>query len=1096
MASSKNTQPKYQRKSHHDHILDIPDTYIGSTETQKKECWIMNQDEKIEWKKIDINPGFMRIFEEILLNAFDHSVRNDNVKTIKIEVDQDNGKISIMNDGPGIPIKHHETEKKSDGSPMYIPELIFGELLTSSHYDKKQKRIEGGKNGYGSKLTSIFSKKFIVETVNDGKKYKQVFEKNMKKKNKPKITSCKSKDYTKIIYHPDFPRFKLNGIDDTHFNLMKKRAYDISACSRKTVSVYFNKKLIKCKTFDKYINFYPFENENVIYDNVNERWEIACTITDNPFQVSFVNGIETLEGGSHVEYVRNQIVKQLKKELDKKYKKLNFKTSYIKHKLGLFIKSFIENPNFHSQTKEKLTSQSKTFGSICEVTDKFIKKLIKTPQIQEIISYAKYQENKQLKKTDGKKVKRLTSVDKLDDANKAGTKESSKCTLILTEGDSAKAFAVSGLSEIGRDYYGVYPLKGKLLNVRNASQKQISGNKEIEELKKIIGLKQGTIYKNTNDLRYGKILILTDADIDGSHIKGLVINMIETFWPSLLNIKGFVTSMKTPIIKATYKNKVKQFFTEQQYDLWKKDTENYNRWTIKYYKGLGTSTSKEAKKYFKDFEKYKIYYNYDDESSEALKLAFFKGIDKKWSNKRKKWLEKYDKNKVLDKEVQIPIHEFVNKDLIHFSNSDNFRSIPNICDGLKPGQRKVIYAVLKRNLKKEIKVSQLSGYVSEITAYHHGEMSLQNTIINLAQNFTGSNNLPLLQANGMFGTRLSGGNDHASPRYIFTCMSPKTSYVFDKNDNPLYKYINEDGLIVEPEYYVTTLPMVLINGAEGIGTGFSTYIPSHSIQDIKENIKRKLNGEAFKSMKPYYKGFKGDITEIKENEYVIKGKYKWNKKMLIIEELPIIGNYRWIEKYKIFLNKLLETKKIKDYENYSSEKNVEFHIKFDAKTYDIYKNNNTKLEKDFKLQSSLKITNMYLFDKNYKLKKYKTTLDILQDFYDIRIEYYQKRKEYMLKEYEKELDTLYQKIKFIEYVMDDKIKVFRQKKENIIKQLEDFEFKKIENGYDHLLKIPLYQFTYEKIKELNNQKINKEKEYKILLNSSKEQLWKNDINNI
>jgi len=1087
---------KYQRKSHHDHILDIPDTYIGSTESEEKECWIMNQDENIEWKKLNINAGFMRIFEEILLNSFDHSVRNENVKTIKIEVNQQDGSISIMNDGPGIPIKYHETEKKKDGKPMYIPELIFGELLTSSHYDKKQKRIEGGKNGYGAKLTNIFSTKFILETVNNGKKYKQVFENNMKTKKNPKITECKGNDYTKIIYHPDFPRFKLNGIDDTHFNLMKKRAYDISACSKKTVSVYFNKKMIKCKTFDKYINFYPFDNENVIYDNVNERWEIACTITDNPFQVSFVNGIETLEGGSHVEYVRNQIIKQLKVELDKKYKKLNFKTSYIKHKLGLFIKSFIENPNFNSQTKEKLTSQSKTFGSTCNVSDKFIKKLIKTPQIQEIITYAKYQENKQLKKTDGKKVKRLTSVDKLDDANKAGTSESSRCTLILTEGDSAKAFAVSGLSEIGRDYYGVYPLKGKLLNVRNASQKQISGNKEIEELKKIIGLQQGKVYKDTTELRYGKILILTDADIDGSHIKGLVINMIETFWPSLLNIKDFVTSMKTPIIKATYKNKVEQFFTDQQYHIWKQKTFNYERWNIKYYKGLGTSTAKEAKTYFKDFNKYKIYYNYEDGSSDALKLAFFKGTDKTWTDKRKRWLEKYDRNEVLDKEVQIPIYDFVNKDLIHFSNSDNHRSIPNICDGLKPGQRKVIYAVLKRNLKKEIKVSQLSGYVSETTAYHHGEMSLQNTIINLAQNFTGSNNLPLLQPNGMFGTRLNGGSDHASPRYIFTCMSKDTPMIFDKRDNPLYTYINDDGLFVEPEYYVTTLPMVLINGAEGIGTGFSTYIPSHSIKDIKENIQRKLNGDNFKPMKPYYNGFKGEVIEINTNEYLIKGIYKWNNKTLIIEELPIIGNYRWIEKYKIYLNKLLDDKKIKDYENYSSENNVEFHITFDTKSYNSYKKSEKKLLNDFKLENSLKITNMYLFDKDYKLKKYKTTLDILQDFYEIRIEYYQKRKEYMLKEYEKELETLYEKIKFIEYVMDDKIKVFRQKKENIVNQLEEYEFKKIEDSYDHLLKIPLYQFTYEKIEELNNEKINKEKEYKNLLNSTKEDLWKNDLINI
>lgn len=1087
------SKQRYQRKTHHQHILDIPDTYIGSTETQTKECWIINENEEIVWKKVDINAGFMRIYEEIILNAFDHSVRNDNVKQIRIDVDQKKGRVLITNDGPGIPIEYHETEKRKDGSPMYIPELIFGELLTSSHYDKNQKRIEGGRNGYGGKVCNIFSRKFIVETVCNYKKYKQVFENNMMKKREPKIEECKSTDFTRIAYYPDFPRFKLSGIDDTHLMMMKKRAYDISACSRKNVSVYFNKKLIKCKTFDKYIHFYPFENDNMIYDNVNEHWEIACTITEQPFQVSFVNGIETLEGGTHVDYVRNQIVKKLKEELDKKYKKMNFKTSYIKHKLGVFIKSFIENPVFNSQTKEKLTSQSKTFGSECEVSDKFIKKLIKTPQIQEIISYAKFQENKQLKKSDGKKVKRLTTIDKLDDANKAGTKDSSKCTLILTEGDSAKAFAVSGLSILGRDYYGVYPLKGKLLNVRNASQKQVSGNKEIEELKKIIGLQQGKVYEHTNELRYGKILILTDADIDGSHIKGLVINMIETYWPSLLELDNFITSMKTPIIKATYKKNVKQFYTQQEYEQWKLNNDT-KKWTIKYYKGLGTSTSKEAKEYFKDFDKYKIYYDYNEElSSEALRLAFFKGIDKIWSNKRKDWLEKYNRNDILDNNKKITIHDFINKDLIHFSYSDNQRSIPNLCDGLKPSQRKVIYSVLKRNLTKEIKVSQLSGYVSEATAYHHGEMSLQNSIINLAQNFPGSNNLSLLEPNGMFGTRLCGGSDHASPRYIFTCMSPHLSKLFDKRDNALLTYVDDDGILVEPEYYVSTLPIILINGSEGIGTGYSTYISPHNIEDIKNNLKRKLKGLSMVEMIPYFNGFQGTIEKIKKNEYKVYGTYQWKNKKLIINELPIVGNYRWIEKYKVYLNKLLDNKKIKDYENHSTENKVQFHITFDPKTFKEYKENVNKLIKDFKLEASFKTNNMYLFDSQHKLRKFDTTLDILEEFYKVRIEYYQKRKDYLLKLIEKELDTLYEKIKFIEYVMNDKIIVFKQKKLDIVNKLKEFEFKMIDNSYDHLLKIPLYQFTYEKLEELNNNKTNKEKEYNHLLNSTKEELWERDL---
>ena len=322
-------------------------------------------------------------------------------------------------------------------------------------------------------------------------------------------------------------------------------------------------------------------------------------------------------------------------------------------------------------------------------------------------------EQKKLSKTDGKKVSKII-IPKLDDANLAGTKDSHKCTLILTEGDSAKTTAIAGLSVIGRDYYGVFPLRGKIMNVKDISLQKISENAEITNLKKILGLEQNKDYsKGIDTLRYGKIMIMTDQDHDGSHIKGLLFNVFETLWGSLYKYDGFMTSLLTPIIKATNNSsrEIISFYNLSDYENWKKTIDEH-KWKIKYYKGLGTSTDEEAKEYFKNMKK--ITYKHTKDSDEFINLAF----NKKRADDRKTWLANYNKDDVLDyKDENISYETFINKDLIHFSNRNLERSIPNIMDGLKESTRKILYACFKRKLySNELKVAQLAGNVSEITA--------------------------------------------------------------------------------------------------------------------------------------------------------------------------------------------------------------------------------------------------------------------------------------------------------------------------------------------------------------------------------------------
>ena len=1109
----KSVEQTYKKMSQIQHIKELPDSYIGSIEKASFNMWVY--DDKLKSfirKDINIVPGLYKIFDEICVNSLDHHVRtknllaSDRVTIIKVNIDPMENCISVYNNGAGIDIAMHKKHK------IYVPEMIFGNLLTSANYDKSEKKITGGKNGYGAKLTNIFSTKFIIETIDKKRKlkYVQQFDNNMANKSKPIITKIKAttKPYTKITFYPDLEKFGMKKLDKDILSLMKKRVYDMIACTDKTLSVYLNNKKLEFKQFDKYVDLYIGDKKETtrIYENVNEYWEIvACPSLDDKFdQVSFVNGICTSQGGKHIEYVAKHITRKLQTYASTKgykRKKMKLKQSVIQDNLWLFIKSTIVNPSFSSQTKEYLTTNSTKFGSKFDISDKFIEKLAKSGVLERAMKLAEFKNDGLLSKIDGKKKSILRGIPKLDDANLAGTKKSNKCTIILTEGDSAKAFAVAGLSVIGRDKYGVFPLKGKLLNTRHASVDKVANNAEIENLSKIMGLKYDEDYENTNSLRYGHILVLTDQDVDGSHIKGLVFNWIHTFWPKLAKIDGFLRSMSTPIVKVTNKKKIIPFYTLTDYENWKKKIKNIKKWDTKYYKGLGTSTSKEAKEYFTNLNL--IDYVWCDKSENAMKLAF----DKELADNRKTWLKAYDKQAVIDQSSKkVTFDEFINKDLIHFSNYDTERSIPNMCDGLKPSQRKVLFSVIKRNLKKGIKISQLSGYVSEKSCYHHGENSLNECIISMAQDFVGTNNINLLVPDGQFGTRLQGGSDSASPRYIWTYMTTLTQLIYRPEDYPLYEYLDDDGTKIEPQFYLPIIPMILVNGSRGIGTGFSTYIPNHNPLDIVDNIKNLIKNKPIKKMTPWYQNFTGNIVEIDDKYYNIGKINKITSDTYKITELPI-GS--WTDRYKEFLESLIidknaDAKKKKNqcllsFKSNCTESIIDFTIKFKMdKLTKILKNN--ELEKRLNLIDSknTSISNMHLYTAKGNIKKYSNIDEILLEFYKLRLEYYIKRIAYQLKHLKSELEILNAKVKFIEGFINKKIDIINKDDVEIEKLLEDNELSKISMNsdppsYNYLIGMPIRSLTKKRVAELNKQRDNKDKEYNILLKKTPRELWLKDL---
>ena len=1101
---------EYQKLEHKEHVLTLPDTYIGSVDKTTDELWYLNENKMIK-KNLTYIPGEFKLFDEIIVNSLDQYVRmkkagkgHYQVTQIDIVVDKESGTISVKNNGDGISVAMHKKEK------IYIPELIFGNLLTSSNYNQQELKHVGGKNGYGAKLANIFSTQFTIETVdkNTKQKFVQSFYDNMSRKDEPSITKYTGLPYTQITYHPDYKRFKTSGLSDDMIKIMEKRAYDMAACTDSNVNVTFNGEKIATKSFEKYIDLYIGSDKKDnprAYEKVSERWEISAAL--NPSlsfeQISFVNGIHTFKGGKHVDYITNQITKKLA-EFIKKKKKLDIKPNYIKENIIVFVKSTIDNPSFNSQTKDCLTTNASKFGSKCEISDKFIDALSKCGIIERAIELNTLKENKDLKKSDGKKMNRIRGIPKLDDANWAGTKKSKYCTLILTEGDSAKSMALAGLSVVGRDKYGVFPLKGKLLNVRDENNmKKLLENDEISNIKQIIGLQTGKKYKNVEDLRYGSILILTDQDEDGSHIKGLIFNMFQTLWPTLFSYPGFIKSMLTPVIKARKAKQMMQFYSVKDYNSWK--VNNEKGWDIKYYKGLGTSTPKEAKEYFKDLKLIE-YLGKEDADNESIHLAFSK--NKNSADKRKEWLMSYDNKNTLDySKKRVSVKDFIYQDMIHFSNSDNVRSIPNINDGLKPSQRKILYCCFKRNLTNEVRVAQLAGYVSEHGAYHHGETSLHGTIVNMAQDFIGSNNINLLEPIGQFGSRIQGGSDAAQPRYIHTKISEITNHIYNKMDNPLYVYNDDDGLKVEPQYYMPIIPMLLVNGSQGIGTGWSTEIPCHNPYDIIRNIRLYLKGEPLIPMKPWYNGFKGNISKIKPNVYQTKGNYEVDdlNDKVTVTELPI---GLWTQKYKDYLESIIVDKNdkspkkknyIKHYNSYCTDTEINFEIIFPkAEIYDYLKmdgsSNITKLEKILKLVNTISTTNMHYYNSDFNIKKASCVEDILIEYCNDRLELYEKRRLYQIGVIEDDINSLMIKIRFINDFINEKIIIIKKKRSEIIEQLENMEYpKSSQDGYDYLLKMPIYNLTQDKIDEFNEKLKNKEEDLNKLQITNKNEMWLNEL---
>lgn len=961
---------KYQKKTLREQILLRPDTYIGACTVQPHVVWTPSGP-----LELDFPPGLYKIIDEIIVNALDNKRRDDSMR--RIDISYVDGRITITNDGATVPIIKHQQHD------MYIPTLVFGHLLTSDNYNDDEERVTGGRNGYGAKLTNIYSIEFQVECIDAKarKKFSQTWSNNMLDTSGPVVRACSNKkDRTTVSFTPDWVRFGLEGAPHVLETLLRRRALDVAGTSPRTLSVFFNGEKIPVKHFGAYAKQFLAD---AVHIPLGERWEVcvAAKSGDTPPVPTFVNGICTHRGGSHVKHVTGPLFQHLAEVATKRVRGLKIKPSHVENFANVFVNCLVVNPAFDSQTKETLTSKVKDFGSRAQWTPELLKKCARQTNILAALEeWALRRNGHALAKAVGSARTKLT-VPKLHDASKAGGVHSDKCSLILTEGDSALALAVAGFSVVGRKFFGAFPLKGKLLNVRDASPGQVLQNKEIQNIMKIIGLQPGV--RNPR-LRYGQLIIMCDQDDDGAHIGGLILNFIDHFWPGLMDGALRVSVFRTPLVKVG----TRCFYSTPEYEAWAATAGPHK---AKYFKGLGTSTSSDAKQYFSDMNTHLIPLTCEEDGRSALELAFRRSK----ASERRAW----SANPASDAGLVIPrtVHDFVHKQMILYVNSSIARAICALgTDGLKPSQRKVLYTALSKNVANDVKVAQFGAAAAELTDYHHGEQSLYGTIIKMCQTFVGSNNVNLLEPKGQLGTRLMGGKDAASPRYVFTHLSEHARTLFPKADDGLLKRAVSEGHVVEPETYAPIVPMGLVNGSKGVATGWSAWIPPHALKDVVDALLARLEGVVAHPLTPSWKGFTGRV-EVVGNKVTTFG--VWNRvgpDKIRITELPVGV---WTQPYKEWLEE-----KCRRVEDHSTDEKVDLYVWTDVQDVDVV--NHFKLEKTS--------TMLWVgFDTQHQLKQYSGAEQVLDEFIPWRLAIYEKRLQKEVQEAQETLASLRRKETFL-----------------------------------------------------------------------------------
>jgi len=1064
---------QYQVMSDIEHRLNRPEVYIGPNVLTIGPMLIFRDGLRCE--SIEYNLAAMKIIDEILVNATDHKVRmettHQGAKVTQIHVNfLDTNVLEIKNDGMGI---DHGTVKVA-GKDVRLPEAIFTVFRSGTNFDDSTARLYGGKNGEGAKSCVVNCSNFLIESQTAGELYRQTIQKNMTCINPPVIQSSPGScpDYTRIVLEPDQAHL------GTTIQNMKpwiiRRVLDITLYFRE-IQVFIDNQQVSGNYIDKCMNYLGASSwiEHSIPHNAGiDRWRIFLS-AGNGTIISYINGVETI-GGSHVNLVLKEVYTGLKPMIPE-----GIDQATMKRIISGIIVCFTENPTFKSQTKEQVVMR--TFPIQPSIPEEQIKKLYHLLK-NALKGLLEAEDQKLLKKSDAKKGERLGKIEDYRAANILGPES----TLWLAEGLSAIGsvqMALRALGRTGSDYHGVYPLRGKIMNPLKHGTRAIAENEIFSNLKKIIGLINGKPM-TLRDLNYSHANIVADADDDGIHIRSLFINMINSYWPELLRL-GFIRTLRTPCVKILLKNEKLSFYTLAEFTEYSVG-KNIRKDQVRYYKGLATNTNEEFREYILDMSKHLLAFDYTDQSNIAIRKAFSRNVEI-----RKDWIRKYNPVRVpIFEKLRMNYEEYIDHFQIMYVHRSILRAIPNICDSLTIARRKVMYTMLTKKYTGEIKTISLASLVAEETHYHHGQASLADTISKMAQDFAGSNNCNLLLPKAYFGSRDEGVNSYGSPRYTFTCLSPVAKALFPRIDLEIYQYLSDEGEQVEPVWMLPIIPLILVNGASGIGTGFSTMIPGHRFEDVVNYTIAKIKGLQLPEIRPYFRGFRGRI-EVTSGAYIAHGTMVQIGNQTIVTEIPPDMTFKQFRK---ILEELITAGKIQSYREYMNEAAFEFHIQ----TQQPQTQTQTQIAHDLSLSSSYSLKNMNLWNANNELTKYETIQSIADEFLAIREQGYVARKKWLLTDLDKKIRHITVKYEYIQGVIDGKIILFldhkARKVELVIADIDTHtSFKELNEPYSFLLDLPTSRLTEEGLEDLKKQLDNLRADHERITKSTIQEMWIADL---
>lgn len=937
------TAEDYDEKDLHTHIYDVPDTYVGSTNLDMKEEIIFDLETKRMRKvKMDLPDAVKRIVMEIISNAGDNAyfsrISGTDPGMLSLSCN-DEGYLSVRNGGQPIPVEPHKNSTPDD---LYLlPTNIFSVLLTSSNYNKEKDRTGCGRNGYGSKLTNIFSKHFIVKVGDSGRvigkkklsgqEYYGEWKDNMWNQVKAEATpgfefkggkweritkgEYTGESYVEVTWKTDFKRMhmKREYFTNEEFGLFARYMIEFSlTCG---VPVKINEEVFDMRSIRDFARLYYdddlVDRAIVAYDDkrfpeafkklkngksqerfIAEKFipETQFILLDTPKEAmvhSYVNGLMTPDGGVHLDKLKNKMTLPVVKAFNDKHGKGKIRKDDILPHVSIFLVNRLKNTEYESQSKKRLTKPTPQIDIDPKVAQVMLSKEWKLMEFLESTILAKTV--KDMTKTDGKKVAHLNISKEFDDANEAGRSKSHECTLYIVEGHSAAGYARNRIADLpgGKDFNGVYPLQGKVMNVKTHSMEKILAYEELKNIKQVVGLRQGMDYsvdKNYKSLRYGKIMINVDADSDGMHIMGLILNLFREFWKELY-LRNFVQLLVTPVVRVFHGKKVYRFYDERSFGNWfEKNKDITPKPKINYYKGLGSSSDADITEDVKTAPV--LVMDLDKKGEDLIELAF----DGTRSDDRKHWISEWrderDSVKPFEPTKLVEhrhVSEMMGKSFPPYMTDSIIRAIPSKFDGLKRSQRQVAYYALHHfnygSSKKTEKIIAFSPGVVPYSKYHHGDKSLNDTVLKMVRPFCNGNNMPFFFGEGRFGTRGALGKDAAQPRYTSVGAQWWFELMYDKNIVELVDKKMVDGEAAEPYWLAQTIPLGLVNGNKGMATGYSSFIPMHHPCDIADWFIARLEGKKrIEPVVPFYNGFTGEIhiyskskkrKEVIENEDII-----------------------------------------------------------------------------------------------------------------------------------------------------------------------------------------------------------------------------------